>query len=363
MIEWVASDGRKGKLSGFPKPTLLKGPFTTANLPKAGEQSMNMGKKLQSSPMDNPAPPGTPAKAQLHATPAASDLVGGMWTAFGDMGGANTSVKGEPTAAAPQAGGSAQATATSGVPGADNASGFTKEQDEELLRRKTENETWAEIVTAMGKEKSELAKRFGQIKPPGWKPNPVDKGKNKGKKKGDQNQKKDEDKPKEAGVNNSWVVPNWDTAKANMGNTGGVGVNVWAQGNPNNAVPGQVWNPNQNAGIAWGNPGGAQPDQNKNDHKRGDANGKKGNAAANVYNGGANPPLVPVNFFNDVYPDELFSVDDLARISRILKRDHEQVWFRLSCAFKDKTGRHIHPDVFRQKLLGKTFKKGSGGGG
>jgi len=353
---------------------------------------MNSGKKIRSTPREKHAPPGTPAK---HATLAPTDLVSGLWAGLGGVGGGNTPVpgtpvKGTPVAAAPKA---SPQPAINTQAAADNTSRFTKEQDDELLRRKTEGETWAEIVTAMGKEKSDLAKRFGQIKPAGWKPNPVDKGKNKGKKKGDQEQKKGEEKPPQEPTGNNGLAGNdWDLTKINMGNLGAAGnANPWAvTGVPNNVpMMGQVFNqnlnPNPHAIPDWtqaqANNVGNQPDPNKHDHTQRRSRSEKsnngakghhsakgngaadGNHAAGGRNGGSNPNLVPVNFFNDVYPDEQFSVDDLARISRILKRDHEQVWFRLSCAFKDKTGRHIHPDVFRQKLLGKDFKKGGVGGG
>lgn len=68
--------------------------------------------------------------------------------------------------------------------------------------------------------------------------------------------------------------------------------------------------------------------------------------------------------YRDMYPDEVFSLEDIVLISRLLKRDDAQVFFRLACAFRDKTGRHIDEEVFRQKLMGeakgkKESKRGS----
>jgi hypothetical protein len=355
VLEWVASDGRKGKLSVPPKADI------EIYRKKSLLNIMNTGKKMNPTPAEKPAPRTTPVKSPPHATPAPSELMGGLFAALGGMGGGNTPVNEASAAAATHNSKKGKPLADTGAPPADNPSGFTKEQDEELLRRKTEGETWAEIVAAMGKEKADLAKRFGQIKPPGWKPNPPNKGKQKGANKGAQAQKKDEKQTQEAGIANPWPVPDWNTANPHMNNVPGPGgnVNVWAQGNAQPGPPGIGWGQNQSAGNAWAM-AGAVPGQQKQELPLVEQKEKSGKGDE-PGNPAGNGPLVPVNSFNDVYPDDQFSVDDLARISRILKRDHEQVWFRLSCAFKDKTGRHIHPDVFRKKLLGTEFRKEPGG--
>lgn len=76
--------------------------------------------------------------------------------------------------------------------------GFTKEQDDELMKFKNENTSWAAISTAMGKPVQALKTRFGEIKPKDWRPQQgktaakggaaeekKDEGKNKTKKKDD----------------------------------------------------------------------------------------------------------------------------------------------------------------------------------
>lgn len=50
---------------------------------------------------------------------------------------------------------------------------------------------------------------------------------------------------------------------------------------------------------------------------------------------------------------------DLVLIGKILKEDSSLLWLRIASRFRDKTGRILHPDVFEQKLTGKTAKKGS----
>jgi hypothetical protein len=52
------------------------------------------------------------------------------------------------------------------------SSGWTKEEDEELMRRKTNNETWAQMSEALGKTKDDLFDRFKTIRPADWKANP-----------------------------------------------------------------------------------------------------------------------------------------------------------------------------------------------
>jgi hypothetical protein len=347
--------------------------------------------------------------------------MGGLWGAFAGAPVANTPVNQEPAKTAPApvavpATVSVAALPATNIPAAAAAAvadtdGFTAEQDAELIRRKTENETWAEIAAALGKEKYEVTKRFGKVKPADWKANPVEKGK-KGKNKGNHEKKNEENKAEESGGAlpvttyaqqnpNGGHKPNNDMP--GPGNVdlfmAGFGGDRWAGGrdavNAANAhQQQQVWNTanwpsqHQRASVNWNvqwasnskkaasNAGtdrkdrsvsnqkdnnGRDGDERRGNNGWGSNNGIRGGNGGNnggSGNGGGKDLASVVDGFNDVYPDDTFSMDDLALISRILKRDHNQVWFRLSCAFRDKTGRHIDEEVFRQKLLGDNAGKG-----
>ncbi|KAF2747762.1 hypothetical protein M011DRAFT_486173 [Sporormia fimetaria CBS 119925] len=291
LLEWVASDGRKGSSSKPLKISLTRGPLAAsnlANLPAApSNPAGDPGPQVPEAQAAPPAPPGSvaqpvpPAGAMAPAASPKDPLMDGLWAGLGPLVAPNT-----PVQAAPAVVVNVQAT----------DSGFTPEQDAELLRRKNENETWQQIVEAMGKDKGQLTKRFNEIKPKDWRPNAKEKGgQNKGK-----NQEKKDEKDKSTNVNNT---------------------------------------------------GGGQNAQNSSS-KKGD---NKGNGAgSNTTNGNGNENAGNGPAYGTVYPDETFSMDDLAVIAKILKRDHEHVWFRVSCAFKDKTGRHVPEEVFRDKLRGKS---------
>jgi hypothetical protein len=55
----------------------------------------------------------------------------------------------------------------------------------------------------------------------------------------------------------------------------------------------------------------------------------------------------------EITPDAIFSADDLRTIARILQQDAKMVWDRVSWRFMDKTGRHVEPDVFEEKITGR----------
>lgn len=58
-----------------------------------------------------------------------------------------------------------------------------------------------------------------------------------------------------------------------------------------------------------------------------------------------------------VAPDDTFSQDELKLVARILQQDSFMVWERVSWRFKDKTGRHLDPDVFEKKITGRVEKE------
>jgi hypothetical protein len=62
--------------------------------------------------------------------------------------------------------------------GGDNPYGFTREQDEELLKWKAENgsKSWADFARDIGKQVFQCKKRFNQIKPKDWEPNASNQG-------------------------------------------------------------------------------------------------------------------------------------------------------------------------------------------
>lgn len=359
-----------------------------------------------------------------------------------------------------------------------NPEGFTTEQDEFIVKRRTENvgEPWINVANDLpGDQKSadQCKERFKAIKPKDWKPNNSKggnkgEGKQKGKNKGEKGNKKQEGKNENSGeAGGAWNTPGndknencgneWNNTGENdtwnKGGDDGVNNDPWHNGggwdntgadnntgeavqdnwntNPgdNNTgeADGDKWNANgdDNAGAGntggdewcggggdWGNTGDGnnancadnswpnnknsdskfqksfskgggshqtKPDKNggwennnpseaHNDNaddwnnKNGDrwvnSGGGNENVIENSRKGGTNRASSVIMNYTDIYPDNTFSMDDLARISRIMKRDYEQVWFRLSCAFRDKTGRHIPPHVFQEKLMGRESKDG-----
>ena len=82
----------------------------------------------------------------------------------------------------------------------DDSKSWTKEQDEKLIQMKSENGIWADIAKELSKSLEECKKRFGEIKPKDWRPNPKagagGGGKNKKKGKNKADNKADENEPK-----------------------------------------------------------------------------------------------------------------------------------------------------------------------
>ncbi|KAF2083475.1 hypothetical protein K490DRAFT_60445, partial [Saccharata proteae CBS 121410] len=48
--------------------------------------------------------------------------------------------------------------------------------------------------------------------------------------------------------------------------------------------------------------------------------------------------------------DELFNAEDMRLISRIMKRDRNELWLRIASDFYDRTGRRYHPLDFQETM-------------
>ncbi|KAL1597996.1 hypothetical protein SLS60_008484 [Paraconiothyrium brasiliense] len=122
-LEWAASDGRRGTLTGQGKPRLL-------NALDAAAAAKNQAKTTNQ-----------PTKAPNEA----KDEAGGQSNDSGEI---------------------------EYKKGVSNEYGFTDEQDKTIMRMKNENPgtQWDRIAEATGKNKDQCKERFQQIKPDGWKP-------------------------------------------------------------------------------------------------------------------------------------------------------------------------------------------------
>jgi hypothetical protein len=110
-----------------------------------------------------------------------------------------------------------------------------------------------------------------------------------------------------------------------------------------------------NANAAWGTTNDAwheTPTGNKTPSKASSKTpSKKSTPAAQTT---TSPPApAPEPFMYEITPDAVFSADDLRTIARILQQDAKMVWDRVSWRFRDKTGRHVEPDVFEEKITGR----------
>ncbi|KAF2182402.1 hypothetical protein K469DRAFT_752183 [Zopfia rhizophila CBS 207.26] len=383
LVEWMASDGRKGvlskKVTALTAENLAKLPSEpiAANhtpAPIIPDAATPAAEPAAEAPAKAPAEPAAVAEAEQ--TPATEFPLG--FDALAEAAPADNADNG-------------------------NDSGFTAEQDAELIRMKTENATWAEITEALGKDKSTLQQRFKEIKPADFKANPQGGGRNKagrrsrGKKEKDEgetwgsggDQKKDgggdaaagysgrnntlgdnnavEDN--NAGGNSTWggdaagdtagdVGGGWGDTAAGGGNTRGAnndacGANDWASNhNPGNGANGSA-RASKNGSKANGSARESQNGAGGNGNESGRANGNGSNGNGS---GGSNQGLESLV---QLSPDETFSLEDLKCIARILKEDGAMLWERVSYRFQDKNpGRRIHPDVFEKKVTGTVAKKG-----
>lgn len=304
-IEWAASDGRRGALTGkgklrLTKAALAKVPAQPA--PANGANTPASKKKLVS-------------VANSAAAGGGGDFLGALWSAFPDANAAEDDQKQD----------------------APNPHGFTEEQDKDLMRLKTENvgQSWAKIGETVGKSGDHCKERFNQIKPKDWKPaNVQGKGKNKGggeggkKNKGqgqNQNQqggqKNEEKKQDTSGPSCSWANNDNTWNNDNNNNNGGSGADAglgndsWGNlggdgkdgggdgdGNNNGGVGGRndTWNNNNDAfgggKDTWGNNDGKESKEEKSsnagnnpggwDTTGGSGWGNTGGGANNDWNAG-----------------------------------------------------------------------------
>ncbi|KAI4952128.1 hypothetical protein J4E91_003590 [Alternaria rosae] len=417
IVEWTASDGRKGRLTGTGKPRL-----TAASLSKVPSEQ-RPAKEL-------PGAKGTPKKAASTKVATdgdnlwgnndwgntnakseskkssskktssskgdacvvqelgndASDPFAATWGTTPDATGDddNKEKKDEPTALW-----EAMTVPENNTVPEDNdkkdgdSNGWTKEQDEKPILMKTEtSKTWAQMGEEIGgKTKQDCQDRFKDIQPEGYKANEVNKGgggkkgkkgknadQNDGKNKKDEKKEKEKEKEREKKEEAAGEVEAWETQGGwgpGANTSGGDGANDAAPGWDN--FGGNSWNTdtnnNQNNNIGGG-VGGDQwtasaPAQKAPSNKAPPQAPSKPNAN-NKKNNSNNTHLItacPLEL--EAKPDDTFSADDLRLVARILQQDCSTVWNRVSWRFRDKTGRTIHPDEFEKKITGRLEGKGS----
>lgn len=420
VIEWTASDGRRGRLTRQGKPRLTA--VSLVQVPKSKAPSAKATDEDEGGMVglfeDAPAMEAAPAKAADDDQPANSD--------------------------------------------------WTKKQDDKLMELKGENKPWAKIASEVDKKEYECQERFKRIKPKDWKPSNAEGGgggkqgkqKNKQGKKQQDGDKKDDDKKDgvadvgfdanawpgggDSGGNNdnwggnnntredngnkdSWNNDSGDNNDTNWGggsgdtwgatdnksekkdkatdawDSGGWGNTAnndggkkaddgfknegWGGGSGDNAATGD-WDNNDTSGNpgggdgAWnsGGDGWAAPanDATKYSNSK-KASSTKDSSSDKANKGSSNKSpsqsgskhrsfrsekassSAPKEY--ELKTDSTFSTDDLRLIAKILQQDCSMVWNRVSWRFKDKTGRNLHPDVFEKKITGRIEDRDSDRGG
>lgn len=418
-MEWTASDGRKGRLTGAGKRRL-----TAANLAQVPSEKRLVADALN-----------TKGERKSITTKPFSNL--GDLFVVGD----------------------------GAVDHENNKSSndtWTDEQDKKLMGMKTAgiNMSWAEIAEKVGKSKAQCGVRFNQIKSKDSKSKAAnenrggDGGSTKSKTKSNkQNQNKNskseskKDEPSGGDPTNPWdngVDGGWGCATGDAGagtgegdawdifgdtieatgddNNGGNNSGTTGDANGGSDMKNNVWKNTTNGhngtnatgwdqamatdnsgGNAWDDtPGGAGAASNRDGQNAvgggwNTDNNQTNNNIGNTVNtwetpAPANPTYKPksktptmkatsqhnyllnaqpISNSNparadmvaplsiEVTPDKTFSADDLRLIARILQRDCSSVWDRVSWAFGDKTGRRLNADEFERKITGRVEGKGS----
>lgn len=355
MIEWTASDGRRGRLTGPGRPRAtatdpVQAPAVKAPSAKAAEE--DDGGIIGLGLFDDAATAPASAKVVDADQPASSD--------------------------------------------------WTQEQDKKLLELKNDNKPWADIATELNKKEYECREHFKQIKPTDWKPN-NGKGENDGKQKqGKQKVAKKQNSEhggdsksedtKDTGAfdnneTNGWGVSgnatDWNSGannndaggfkedSANWGAGGGGSYGNWDNSNNNggqnsweNAAGGNGAGDTSN-NYAWDKPANDTPkvetsgdaptkDTKEPSDKARSHSGSKSHSHRDPEKAAASAPKE-----YELKPDTTFSANDLRLIAKILQQDCSMVWNRVSWRFKDKTGRNLHPDVFEKKITGSIEDRGS----
>ncbi|EOA86771.1 uncharacterized protein SETTUDRAFT_89314 [Exserohilum turcica Et28A] len=322
LVEWTASDGRKGTLTGKGKSRLTAA--SLARIPsdrrstkellavkdtskksadnaegaeasggcgvEATNGSRKSGSKKASSNKDGPSSGSTKASqkntsgsANIQDTGAQADAAGG------------DSKKGEKDTSSNTKDAAAQNTTTAenGKEKEDEESNtWTKEQDETIIQMKTENASvqWAVVAEKVGKSVEECKSRFKEIKPKDWKPN-NNKNKNGnqnqnqgGKEGGKKVEEQKEAKKADENDDNGWAAMGFnglmgdgndgkqdDTANVNNTNTweqngddswGNTGVNGGTE-QPNDANDWIIENQTNTNGDSWNNTANAKGDNNQ----------------------------------------------------------------------------------------------------
>ncbi|KAF2129656.1 hypothetical protein P153DRAFT_357195 [Dothidotthia symphoricarpi CBS 119687] len=249
VVEWVASDGRRGKLTGSGKPRL-----TADNLAKvpSAKQSVRAASAK--------APSKAPSKKSASKKGDVVEDTGDMLGLFGALApdAEKASVKSKKSSKSKKE-----------TPDSD---GFTQEQDAKILDMKTNNAgiSWAVIGEEIGKAGNACKDRFNTIKPKDWKPANVkggggkqknkdknqDKGKNQNQNQNQEDKEKKEEKkdePSGGDAANAWNADTGENWVTDANATGGE--NTWeAAGDANNNTWGAGGDVSGGKGD-WGAPG------------------------------------------------------------------------------------------------------------
>ncbi|KAI4636574.1 hypothetical protein J4E83_001529 [Alternaria metachromatica] len=392
IVEWTASDGRKGRLTGTGKPRLTAA--SLAKVPSEQRPAKELAgakgtpkKPASTKPAANGDDPwagngwgdaNAKSESKKSSSKKASSNKGDAWVV--QESGNDTS---DPLAATwgttPDATGGddnkekkddpADAWNTPTVPENniapqddskkdDESNEWTKEQDEKLMQMKDDTKiTWAKIVEEFGKAEHECKRRFKDIKPKDWKPSGAKQGgenkKGKKGKKADQNDGNNKDDKKKE-----------EKKEEETGDDGGFfGLTFGEDTGNSKDESGDKNDSGDKAPDTWGGTGDAKASAQKASSNKVPPRAPPQPKASNGNNNNNNTrPIAARPLELEVKPDDTFSADDLRLVARILQQDCSMVWSRVSWRFRDKTGRTLHPDEFEKKITGRLEGKGSENG-
>lgn len=182
----------------------------------------------------------------------------------------------------------------------DADAGFTAEQDAKLKEMKAENKTWKQIADALCVKPNEIFKlkaRFKELQSAGANGGEAKtEDKKEEKKPAEENKKEEKKQAEENKPTNDGGKKGKKNNQGNNANNANVNVNKRAETTPNNDKP----------------------------------------------------QVVRVM----LEPDDLFDLEDLYLLAKIVKLDDEQRWGRIASRFLDKTGRVVHKDDIRVRMEG-----------
>ncbi|ENI10457.1 hypothetical protein COCC4DRAFT_122744 [Bipolaris maydis ATCC 48331] len=204
LVEWTASDGRKGRLTGMGKPQLTAA--SLAKVPSGIQPPKEHSKKSTSKKLasnaenqwptggwDNLEVTGGSTKSTSKKAPSHKNDVwggGGFNASVSNKGSQKTASNVEnlwgsgdernaakATKQATESGDSNETPAPNNTAAEegeakkpDDTNTWTKEQDNQLLQMKTENTPWKTIASNLGKPEGQCRTRFKIVKPVDWKP-------------------------------------------------------------------------------------------------------------------------------------------------------------------------------------------------